>query len=614
MKCLPLIEMRFLVVCVVWILCVKHCAHAANFVKKTINVSIADESVQHLDKYFLSTTIDISLITHEDHCDFQSDQLKYLTSQLKPIRLRVGGTKGDKFYYNMSNTSNNNQDGSIKLPKGYSALWNQYFMNYVLDFVCSLNLSLVFGINAGLGPRYHTTSPQSYYNYKYDYYTQDTVGISNINKNINIKSKDEIKSWTNQNLITLLDYLFYDYNNSDNSSCKTSEIIYGFEFGNEPNLYPFKLNFSVSGQQYAKDVILFSKTIKNYSDTIKIITNDIDLVPELGEIWPFLDEFVSYFRKENIQLSSIIDIVTYHFYPLFALPDENDVKYPWYDDLIPFYAQPTAKVLIPSILDQVTSWFEYIERVYIYSNNSNSSSSNVSSISIWLGETGSAVGGGQFNLSNAFADGFEFYDKIGQLSLVKNKLIFRQTLCDHEPYSLINYQNNKTGNINQLQFTPNPSYYTFMLFKQLVNNNDFGKSLNVTKMMTNDNDDTESDSSKLRLYAFCGNQNNGSIVVMVINLSDTIEYCLSFDDQSIVSTNRMEYVFRSDSLESKHIYLNGKLLQLNQTNGNIPQMNGKYVNSDHDKNVKVSPLTYGLIVFVDVHFNACIADTIKEKV
>ena len=228
-----------------------------------------------------------------------------------------------------------------------------------------------------------------------------------------------------------------------------------------------------------------------------------------------------------------------------------------------------------------------------------------------MGETGSDVGGGQANLSNAFADGFEFYDKLGQLSLVANELIFRQTLCDHEPYSLINYQGNNTGTVDEIdEFIPNPSYYTFLLFKRLVNNNDFGVSLSVSSTGSSvDGHDDVDNVKKLRLYAFCASagqtdKNNGSVVLMIINLSDTITYNINFDDASIEASHRMEYMFESDSLESKHIYLNGKLLQLNETNGNVPDMNGKF--QSNREILRARPLTYGFIVFLDTQFNACL--------
>ena len=48
---------------------------------------------------------------------------------------------------------------------------------------------------------------------------------------------------------------------------------------------------------------------------------------------------------------------------------------------------------------------------------------------MWLGETGSAVGGGAANVSDVFVAGFQFVDKLGQLAAAGHSLMFRQTLC-----------------------------------------------------------------------------------------------------------------------------------------------------------------------------------------
>lgn len=50
---------------------------------------------------------------------------------------------------------------------------------------------------------------------------------------------------------------------------------------------------------------------------------------------------------------------------------------------------------------------------------------------VWLGETGSAVGGGQEGMSDRFIDGFEWLDKLGQVAAANHSLVFRQTLCGY---------------------------------------------------------------------------------------------------------------------------------------------------------------------------------------
>jgi hypothetical protein len=116
-----------------------------------------------------------------------------LASQLTPAFLRVGGTQGDAVYYDVSGAFN----GST--PPGYTHVLNQSLWHTVNTFAANAGFEVVFGINAGAGPRGNT-------------------GFA---------------PWNASNALSLMKY-----------SAAQGYPIAGYEFGNEPDLFLTAMNIS----------------------------------------------------------------------------------------------------------------------------------------------------------------------------------------------------------------------------------------------------------------------------------------------------------------------------------------------------------------------------------
>eukprot|EP01122_Echinamoeba_exundans_P004215 TRINITY_DN1422_c0_g1_i1.p1 TRINITY_DN1422_c0_g1~~TRINITY_DN1422_c0_g1_i1.p1 ORF type:complete len:218 (+),score=24.57 TRINITY_DN1422_c0_g1_i1:1020-1673(+) len=153
---------------------------------------------------------------------------------------------------------------------------------------------------------------------------------------------------------------------------------------------------------------------------------------------------------------------------------------------------------------------------------------------LWLGETDSAVGGGQNGVSNTFAGTFEYLDKLGQVSANGHKLVFRQTMCNYN-YGLISSS-----------LDPRPSYWALLLFKTVV-----GTAALRASIQNGPKD------GSLRYYGFCSST-KGYAVALLINLSKTSSLSVSVaTSQTDQGRQGQIYTLTSSSLEGTDVYLNG---------------------------------------------------------
>src|SRR5690606_36172094 len=95
---------------------------------------------------FLSYALDTDKVVYQNF-DFSRDRLLTLTQQLSPALLRVGGTKADLVYYDLSRTP------IASPPPGYTGVLDRATFDAMCGFADALGVDIMFTLNAGPGPR-----------------------------------------------------------------------------------------------------------------------------------------------------------------------------------------------------------------------------------------------------------------------------------------------------------------------------------------------------------------------------------------------------------------------------------------------------------------------------
>ena len=207
--------------------------------------------------------------------------------------LRIGGTDGDRFYYDMS------ESPLPSPPDGFTGLLNTTHIDALLSFCDATDMELIFAINGGPVARNSSTGA----------WDPDLVGATQ-----------------------LVQYI--------TSSSSATGTFYGWELGNEPNLYWFPSNgqMIVSGKQLADDFRLLRSIVDTFgSPDHRIIGPDVAFqAPVLGEILQTLVDFVSSICENSSTIISPtannkysvnrdgakgsarlpLDVLTWHWYPL----------------------------------------------------------------------------------------------------------------------------------------------------------------------------------------------------------------------------------------------------------------------------------------------------------
>jgi heparanase 1 len=399
---------------------------------------------------YLQTTMDIAVLVNGDSCDLGSPRLVRMARTLGFQHMRVGGTEGDYALYNLTDASA--APPLSPPPSPFLKVLTKGMWDGVNGFAEAIGVTIFFGINAGYG-----------------------AGVRGQGR----------KPWEPTMARELMLY-----------SQARGFPLAGFEFSNEPNLFFGRMNATdvLTGADLARDIVTFRTLVKSLNASWRVICCDVAYVPVFGEINGFARDF------SMSGGAAYVDDFTFHFYPLLAA-SYNKVIPSWLD---PFSALPT-RVLQPLILDQVGYW---ADRFYAAVNaDANSSDPRVPSSRVWLGETGSAVGGGQDGLSDRFADCIEYVDKIGQMRVRGQAHMYRQTLCGSpdQYYALISHD-----------LQPRPSYFATLLVNTL-----YGSTTLTVATVSN-----ATSAALLRVYAVCGrngegNSSSSSVVVTVINLDQS---------------------------------------------------------------------------------------------
>uniref|UniRef100_A0A5F7ZU11 Heparanase n=1 Tax=Macaca mulatta TaxID=9544 RepID=A0A5F7ZU11_MACMU len=304
--------------------------------------------------------------------------------------------------------------------------------------------------------------------------------------------------WNSSNAQLLLDY------------CSSKRYNMSWELGNEPNSFLKKADIFINGSQLGEDFIQLHKLLRK--STFK---NAKLYGPDVGQPRRKTAEMLKSFLKAG---GEVIDSVTWHHYYLNGrTATEEDFLNP---DVLDIFISSVQKV------------FQVVE-------------STRPGKKVWLGETSSAYGGGAPLLSDTFAAGFMWLDKLGLSARMGIEVVMRQVFFGAGNYHLVDEN-----------FDPLPDYWLSLLFKKLVGTKVLMASVKGPKRRN------------LRVYLHCTNTDNpmykeGDLTLYAINLYNVTKYLrlpYPFFDKQVD-----KYLLRPlgpHGLLSKAVQLNGQTLKM----------------------------------------------------
>ncbi|KAI3513354.1 hypothetical protein L1887_20685 [Cichorium endivia] len=350
--------------------------------------------------------------------------------------------------------------------------------------------------------------------------------------------------------------------------------IHSWEFGNE--LSGNGVGAMVHAEQYGNDLIELRGIIDN-------LYRQIQPKPLLVAPGGFFDK--QWFAKLlKVSGSQIVNVMTLHMYNLGPGIDPNLVK----------------KILDPRFLSRASITFNDLQET-IQTNGPWASS--------WIGESGGAYNSGGLHVSDTFVNSFWYLDQLAMAAKYRTEVYCRQSLIGG------NY-----GLLNKTTFTPNPDYYSALLWHRLMGTG----VLSVER---------RSVGPHLRTYAHCSKGKAG-VTLLLINLSNQTEFRLNIHnilninlqttkDKKVSFLHRLKSTFswigskstdaklfreeyrltpQGGNIRSKTMLLNGVPLDLTKT-GDIPQMKPAFV--DVNSPVSIAPLTIKFVQLPNFEASGC---------
>ncbi|KAL1215372.1 Heparanase-like protein 3 [Cardamine amara subsp. amara] len=361
----------------------------------------------------------------------------------------------------------------------------------------------------------------------------------------------------------------WDYTNAESFirfTVQNNYTIDGWELGNE--LCGGGIGARVAANQYAIDTV-------NLRNIVNLVYQNVSPMPLVIGPGGFFD--AAWFTEYLIKTENSLNATTHHIYDLGPGVDEHLIE----------------KILNPSYLDQEAITFRSLKNII--------KTSSTKAVS-WVGESGGAYNSGRNLVSNAFVYSFWYLDQLGMASLYDTKTYCRQSLIGG------NY-----GLLNTTNFTPNPDYYSALIWRRLMGRKALFTSFSGTK--------------KIRSYTHCAKQSKG-ITVLLMNLDNTTTVAVKVElnntfilrhtkhmksRKNVISQltwvsngeiQREEYhlTAKDGNLHSQVMLLNGNALQVNST-GDIPPLEPIYVNSTEP--ITIAPYSIVFVHMPSVVVPAC---------
>ena len=603
--------------------------YVSNGLSFTIHVNESGPGNSFMIPEFLSITLDAGLGKNtQDWARFGFNQtlMNTLAHGLAPLYFRYGGTSGDQATYNITGpikTSTNKKIDDIDINTN-----NTNFNNGDLNTNYTSKLSQTMVTTFPLTSSMLSTMAEFVVRNEWQW----IFGL-NAQMRTNITNKNPNGVWDTTNAKLLIN-AFLDSGNDD-----ISNIFYAFELGNEPDAYPKKdTYYNLTFDQVAQDLYQLYNLVDFLYSAHSLTPPKLfgcDISYQWYYMKPFLNECAIIAAQE--QESSVetgasnsnnnnmfLDGITWHHYygagDKYTLADFISV------DVLDKLFTPLGKAIAAR------------DESYGSKNDNGAVFANTPVI---LGETSSTYGGGTSNLSDSFAAGFMWLDKLGLASIYGIESVMRQCFWGAD-YGLIGVKHDHGVNAD---------YWSSLLFKTYVGQ--FGPS----RTLAVDNQfDTGRD---VRVYAFCtsigdshkyGDINKmrekkmktvgynyttfalGSVTMLVLNLqNNNVDIDFKFEPSFSVSDSNdgdnnnnndknnknkgngdksankkyHQYILTSypGVLNSRATFLNGEYLEMID-NSTFPSMTG--VKSLYPSTITMPALSYGFVVLTGVEASACV--------
>ncbi|XP_037385916.1 heparanase isoform X1 [Talpa occidentalis] len=506
----------------------------------TVELDFSTERpVRLVSPAFLSFTIDANLATDPRFLTFLgSPKLRTLARGLSPAYLRFGGTKTDFLIFDPK------KEPTFEERSYWQSQVNQDVCksgSIPFDVEKSLQLEWPFQEQLLLREQYQKKFNNSTFSKRSVDMLYNFANCSGLNLifGLNALLRTADLQWNSSNAQLLLDY------------CSSKNYNISWELGNEPNSFRKKAGVFIDGLQLGEDFIELHKLLeKSTFKNAKLCGPDVG--QPRGKTLKMLRSFL-------MVGGEVIDSVTWHHYYLNGrIATKEDFLNP---------------DVLDSFISSVQQILQVVEEIRPHKK-------------VWLGETSSAYGGGAPLLSNTFAAGFMWLDKLGLSARMGIEVVMRQVFFGAGNYHLVDEN-----------FKPLPDYWLSFLFKKLV-----GTTVLMAKVKGPDR-------SKLRVYLHCTNINHprykeGDLTLYALNLHNT--------------TKRLQLPYRffgkqvdkylvkpsgPDGLLSETVQLNGQTLKMvdDQT---LPALTEKPLHPG--SSLGLPAFSYGFFVIRNAKVAACI--------
>jgi heparanase 1 len=214
-----------------------------------------DDPIAELDPRYLSIALDTDKVVSQKF-DFDRPRLLALTSELAPALLRIGGTKADGVYYDLSDSP------VTEPPPNYADVMDREIWDAACGFAEALGFEMLFTINAGQGPR-GGEGP-----------------------------------WAEDQARALIEYTVAQ-------GCPVSV----WELGNEVGAFNLEQDFTLAAADYAADFAVFDALLDE-------IDPEARNAGPASMYWPLEGEiFVPIIPGLMADSGPLVDILTWHYYP-----------------------------------------------------------------------------------------------------------------------------------------------------------------------------------------------------------------------------------------------------------------------------------------------------------